>query len=91
MNNEVGSLTEKYILAVESAIRELTPREPGPEAANIKIKPIIDAANRYLTDAKYYLNTGKKATALASVSYAEGLLDALRIMGFVTFEWKRIG
>lgn len=91
MNNEVGSLTEKYILAVESAIGELTPREPGLEAANIKIKPIIDAANRYLTDAKYYLNTGKKATALASVSYAEGLLDALRIMGFVTFEWKRIG
>jgi len=91
MNDEVELLTEKYISAVESAIGELTLGKPGPEAATIKIEPVIDAANRYLTDAQYYLNTGKKATALASVSYAEGLLDALKIMGFVTFEWKRIG
>ena len=91
MNEETGLLAENYVSAVESAINELTPKEPRPNVATIRIEPVIDAANRYLTDAKYYLNTGKKATALASVSYAEGLLDALKIMGFVTFEWKRIG
>lgn len=91
MNDEVKSLTEKYISAVELALGELTPAQSQSEAPELKIEPVIDAANRYLTDAKYYLNTGKKATALASVSYAEGLLDALKIMEFVTFEWKRIG
>ncbi len=91
MNDEARALTEKYISAVELALGELTPAESRSEATDLKIESVIDAANRYLTDAKYYLNTGKKATALASVSYAEGLLDALKFMGFVTFEWKRIG
>jgi FAD synthetase len=91
MNDEARALTEKYISAVELALGELTPAESRSEAPNLKIGPVIDAANRYLTDAKYYLNAGKQATALASVSYAEGLLDALKVMGLVTFEWKRIG
>lgn len=87
MMGEVESLTAKYIRVVELALGELTPRSG---ASHPGVGSVIDAANRYLADAKYYLNNGKKATALASVSYAEGMLDALKILGFARFEWRSV-
>ena len=51
-----------------------------------EVKTLIDHAVRYLKDAEYYAQE-RKATALASVSYAEGILDALRLLGLVDFEW----
>ena len=41
----------------------------------------------YLEDAKYYKAQGKLETSLTSVAYCEGLLDALRLLGAVNFEW----
>ena len=41
----------------------------------------------YLEDAKYYKAQGKFETSLTSVAYCEGLLDALRLLGAVKFEW----
>lgn len=40
-----------------------------------------------LEDAKYYREKKKLETRLASVAYCEGLLDALRLLGFVEFSW----
>jgi len=42
---------------------------------------VVDYAKRYVADSKYFLDTGKPTTALASVAYAEGLLDSLSIIG----------
>jgi len=42
---------------------------------------VIDYAKRYASDSKYYLENGKPITALASVAYAEGLLDSLSVSG----------
>ena len=36
---------------------------------------------------KYYKAQGKLETCLTSVAYCEGLLDALRLIGSVNFEW----
>ncbi len=41
----------------------------------------------YLEDAKYYKVQGRLETSLTSVAYCEGLLDALRLLGAVKFEW----
>lgn len=90
MTDETASLAEKYISAVEDALKELKSAESLSETGSEKIRHIIDAAERYMMDAKYYLQAGKKATALASVSYAEGLLDALRMLELISFEWKRV-
>jgi FAD synthetase len=40
-----------------------------------------------LQDAKYYRDNGKLEVSLASVAYCEGLLDALKMLGAVKFEW----
>ncbi len=50
---------------------------------------ILHWANDYLKDAKYYKAQGNLETSLTSVAYCEGLLDALRLIGAVNFEWPK--
>ncbi len=50
---------------------------------------VVDLARRYVDDTEYYLKIGDCETALVTASYAEGLLDALRMMGKAKFEWSR--
>lgn len=50
------------------------------------IRSVVDTAQSYVEDAKHYLEE-KPSTALAAVSYAEGLLDALRLLGMAKFNW----
>jgi len=64
-----SALLKNHILLVDSSIR------PG------NIKTVSDAMQRYLKDARYYLENQKPTTSLASIAYAEGLLDALVYLG----------
>ncbi len=52
-----------------------------------KAEEVVDLAKRYIDDTKYYIDKGDCETALVTASYAEGLLDALRILGLANFEW----
>ncbi|MGE5575053.1 MAG: DUF357 domain-containing protein [Ignavibacteria bacterium] len=51
------------------------------------VTSVLSYANDYLEDAKYYKAQGKLETSLTSVAYCEGILDALRLIGAVNFEW----
>jgi FAD synthetase len=51
------------------------------------VASVLSYANDYLEDAKYYKAQGNLETSLTSVAYCEGLLDALRLIGAVNFEW----
>jgi len=51
-----------------------------------EVRKMMEHATNYLNDAEYY-RTENPPVALASVSYAEGILDALKLMGLVDFEW----
>ncbi|MEL9990950.1 MAG: DUF357 domain-containing protein [Thermoproteus sp.] len=57
--------------------------------ADGKVKEVVDLASAYLRDAKYYLSRGDILTSIAASSYAEGLLDALRLLGYADFTWNR--
>lgn len=50
---------------------------------------IVSLAEAYLRDTEYYLGRGDTCTALACISYAEGLLDALKRLGLVSFTWPK--
>jgi FAD synthetase len=52
-----------------------------------EVDAVLCWATDYLHDAKYYKSNGKFETSLTSVAYCEGLLDALRLIGAVEFEW----
>jgi len=51
------------------------------------VERVVEEARRYLSDSRYYFDRGAYLTALAAVSYAEGLLDSLRLLGLAEFEW----
>jgi FAD synthetase len=88
--SEVQSLVERYVSSVELALKDLKILDHNSTLIDNNMELVIDAAKRYLSDAKYYLKIKKEAIALTSISYAEGLLDALRIMELVDFEWQRV-
>jgi len=84
----VEEMAEKYIRKTERALRELKIYRKSIRLSLEEINEVIDEAKRYLEDAKYYLDKKQSGTSLASVAYCEGLLDALRMMGLVKFDWQ---
>ncbi len=72
----------KYIGNVEHAFRSLKVLDPSCNS-------VVELARTYLEDSKYYMSKGDCITGLVTISYAEGLLDALRILELVEFEWLR--
>jgi len=80
-------LASEYIRKTERVFEELKTIQgfARPEAKGVE--GVVEEAKRYLHDAKYYLGKRRFETSLASVAYCEGLLDALRMLGFVEFSW----
>jgi FAD synthetase len=79
---ELARRVEAYIANVEQAIEKLRGSISGAPAK------LVELAEAYLNDAKYYLERGDGETALAAIAYAEGLIDALRWLGLAKFEWE---
>ena len=79
-------LVVKYIRKCAEVIEHL-------EASGVKsrvdekVRYVIELAKQYLRDAEFYRSEGRLDVSLASVSYSEGLLDALRLLGLIEFEW----
>jgi hypothetical protein len=81
LSEDSAERAERYIQSLEGALQKnriLTSDSPVKASS---IKAVSDALQRYLKDARYYLQNGKPTTSLASVAYAEGLLDALTYLG----------
>jgi len=75
MNEDPAERTRTYLAAIER------PLKSAEAVSNPQALRVVDYAKRYVADSRYFLETGKLTSALASVAYAEGLLDSLSIMG----------
>ncbi|MDH5451468.1 MAG: DUF357 domain-containing protein [Candidatus Bathyarchaeota archaeon] len=80
-------LVTKYIKASEKVFTDLTVSKATINVDREKIEEVIEQAKRYLEDAKYYQKKDKFEIGLASISYCEGLLDALRLLGVIEISW----
>lgn len=80
-------LASKYIISAEHALKTMEMVEDRADIHINNIKKVVESARAYLEDAKYFKNEGKIEVSLTSVAYCEGLLDALRLLGVVNFEW----
>jgi FAD synthetase len=78
----IEELVEKYVGNAQQVFKQVN-RSPHNEEA----EKVLDHARRYLEDAVYYSSQKRFETALASVAYCEGLLDALRLLRMVEFQW----
>jgi hypothetical protein len=76
-DEDAGSRARKYITAVTNALRKTRVRTFDTSVTAVNIRRVTDAIERYLQDAEHFLSEKRPSTSLASVAYAEGLLDAL--------------
>ena len=81
-------LASKYIWSAEKVFNELRRTSAQVSVSEEDVAKVLRWASDYLEDAKYYKAQGKFETSLTSVAYCEGLLDALRLLGAVKFEWS---
>jgi FAD synthetase len=81
------ALTAKYISMAEKVFGELKKNPTPISLTEEMVASVLSYASDYLEDAKYYKAQGNLETSLTSVAYCEGLLDALRLLGAVNFEW----
>jgi len=81
------TLTTKYISMAEKVFKELKRTQMPISLTEDIVASVLSYAYDYLEDAKYYKAQGNLETSLTSVAYCEGLLDALRLIGAVNFEW----
>ncbi len=82
------ALAAKYIESAEKVLGELEQVQAPVSLSEESVVAVLRWARDYLEDAKYYKAQGKLETSLTSVAYCEGLLDALRLIGAVKFEWS---
>ena len=80
-------LVTKYIVSAETVLKEMQRTKSLVNATGECVDDVLGYVTAYLEDAKYYKAQGKLETSLTSVAYCEGLLDALRLLGAVKFEW----
>ena len=81
------ALTGKYIASAEKAMKELQQTKGAVTVTEEDVNSILSYVTNYLEDAKYYKAQERLETSLTSIAYCEGLLDALRLLGAVKFEW----
>jgi hypothetical protein len=81
------TVVTKYIASTEKVMKEMQLTKGSVSVTEENIANILGYVANYLEDAKYYKTQGKLETSLTSIAYCEGLLDALRLLEAVKFEW----
>ena len=77
LNEDPDARARKYIAALKTAFQKANAKTVDTEVRAVNVLRVTDSIQRYLQDSQHYLDEGRPTTALASVAYAEGLLDAL--------------
>ena len=80
-------LVAKYLGSTEHVLENMETVEDSINMDEESIRKVVEYIRAYLEDAKYYRDRKKFEVSLASVAYCEGLLDALKLLGAVKFEW----
>ena len=83
LSEDPAERARRYIATLEETLQKQVPMKEEFVVGASKIAKVSDTINRYLRDAHYYLMNGKPTTSLASIAYAEGLLDALTFLELV--------
>jgi FAD synthetase len=81
------ALTSKYITSTEKVLKEMQRTKGAINITEGNIVNILSYVDNYLKDAKHYKAQKMFETSLTSIAYCEGLLDALKLLGAVKFEW----
>lgn len=53
----------------------------------LEAREVVELASTYIYDSRGFLSSGRVEDSLIAISYTEGLLDCLRMLGKVSFKW----
>jgi hypothetical protein len=81
------ALVTKYVSSAEKVLQEMQRAHGTFMVSEEQVDNIVKYAKDYLEDAKYYKAKKRFETSLTSIAYCEGLLDTLKLLGAVKFEW----
>ena len=70
-----NQMMKKYVPMVREALEEVEPYYKDQKEFEV----ILDNAERYIKVAEIFLGEGRDETAILSIGYADGLVDALRL------------
>jgi hypothetical protein len=80
-------LVTKYIGSAERVLTEIQLTQVTLSIGREHVNNIVEHVKAYVEDAKYYKAQKNFEVSLTSIAYCEGLLDALKLIGAVKFEW----
>ncbi len=89
MKEKVDIVAREYTTKLEEALEKIEVRGDAWSVTRSSVESLLDAVKRYLDDSRYYLGDGRAVPALASVSYAEGLLDSLDTLKVAKINWRK--
>ncbi|MEM4040941.1 MAG: DUF357 domain-containing protein [Ignisphaera sp.] len=84
MENNPCERLVKYVTNFKNSMKSL-------KVLDSSASKVVSLAVDYMKDSQYYLERGGCITGLVTISYAEGLLDALRMMQAIEWKWSRSG
>jgi FAD synthetase len=83
----IEDLVARYISSADHVCQTLEfVEKPATLHAN-DVRRVAETAKTYLDDAKHFMREQRFEVSLTAIAYCEGLLDALRLLGAVRFEW----
>ena len=85
MSESASQRSARYVELTSDSLRRLRLKKLPATVPDEQVHYVLDLAKGYLKDARHYAKSDKAVTSLACVSYAEGLLDALRFLELAEF------
>ena len=85
MKESAEERTAKYLQVTSDALKRLKPTSMPVTISGSTLERVLELVRGYVKDAEHYANEQKPVTSLACVSYAEGLLDAVKFLELVDF------
>lgn len=72
----------KYLATFRESLRTL-------KVIDSSSSRVVELALSYFSDSRYYFEKGDCITGLVTISYAEGILDALRLLNIIEWNWRK--
>jgi len=84
--SKANVLVPRYVEKTRAALKKVRGMLAAKET-KLNTADLLENVDCYSSDALRFLNEGKTELAILSIGYAEGLLDALRLLGLVEVPW----
>jgi FAD synthetase len=85
LKESAAERTAKYLEVTSESLKRLKPRRMPAQVSASALERVLELVRGYVRDAEHYAGEQRPVTSLACVSYAEGLLDAVKFLELVDF------